>query len=59
VSLRSEPLEVQVRGERLFISSYVLDNTQDGLVVDSGVNSVDVSDKANVFLIDGKDQTIE
>ena len=59
VGLTSEPVQVQVRGDRLFITNYKLDNTgTGGLENNVWENSISVDANTNVFLIDSKNHPI-
>lgn len=59
VDLESNLLKIEVRWERLFLSTYNLENKDSKLLVNSWKSSVLSSDKANIYLIDGFDSTIE
>ncbi|MDD2870584.1 MAG: VCBS repeat-containing protein [Candidatus Gracilibacteria bacterium] len=59
IFLKSDPLQIQVRGNRLFNSSYKLSNSSNGLSTNYGISSMKVSDKTNLFLVDGTTNTID
>ncbi len=58
IFIESDILEIQVRWDRLFNTSYRLDNTDTGLDIDIWASSLKVSDKTNVFLTDGTTKNI-
>ena len=58
VFVESELIEIKIRGDRLFNSSYIIDNSKDETEIFSWVNSLKVSDKVNVFLSDWVNNTI-
>ncbi|MDP2089997.1 MAG: FG-GAP-like repeat-containing protein [Candidatus Gracilibacteria bacterium] len=53
IFLDSDPIEIQVRGDKLFNISYKLVNSTSGLDVDLLSNSLKVNDKTNLYLVDG------
>ncbi|MDP2395800.1 MAG: hypothetical protein Q8S84_04105 [bacterium] len=52
IFLDSDPIEIQVRGDKLFNISYKLVNSTSGLDVDLLSNSLKVNDKTNLYLVD-------
>lgn len=59
IFIESKPLEIQVRGDRLFNLSYKLVNSTNWLDIDTLSNSIKVNDKANLYLVDGTSNTIK
>lgn len=59
IFLKSDPLQIQVRWNRLFNSSYKLSNSSNWLSTNYGISSMKVSDKTNLFLVDGTTNTID
>jgi len=59
VDLESNILKLEVRWDRLFLSTYNLINQDNKLVINPGDTSVLWSDKANIYLIDWYSSTID
>jgi len=57
--IESDELKIEIRGDRLFSSSYRLKNTKNGLEIDSWINSLKVSDKDNIILASWTSKNIE
>lgn len=58
IYLESDVLDVQVRGDRLFLNSYIMDGASIG-DVSPVASTLEVSDAENVFLIDTNQQYVE
>lgn len=58
ILMESETLKIEVRWNRLFNSSYKLENKDDGLEVYNWVNSLKVSNKNNIILVDWTNKNI-
>ena len=59
IFIESNILEIQIRGDRLFNSSYKLESSLEWLEIFPWINSLKVSDKNNIFLLDGANNKIE
>lgn len=59
VDLDSNILKIEVRWDRLFSSTYNLENKDSKLIVNPWKSSVLASDKANIYLIDWYNSTID
>ncbi len=58
IFIESEPLKIEIRWDRLFNTSYKLENTNDNLEIFQWVNSLKVNNLSNIFLSDGTNNTI-
>ncbi len=58
IFLESEEIQISVRGERLFTSSYKVEQDNWWVHINVWENSVKVSDKINIFLVDKDKQDV-
>lgn len=55
ISLNSQEIKVEVRGDRLFITSSVIENNEDDFLVFSWENSVKASNEDNLYIVNDTD----
>lgn len=58
IYMESDELVLKIRWDRLFNSSYKLENSEDWLLVNSWLNYLKVSDKTNIFIADKNNGSI-
>jgi len=59
ISMESNDLVIKIRGDRLFNTSYKLENNDNWLNVTSWLNYLRVSDKTNIFIADQNNWSID